>query len=160
VIELIDIWLEHGPKDWLLLLVGIPQDYTPGMLEEYALRGGGTGRVRAFTGVNRPPPYAAASLFLLPSHNENFGLVVAEALAHGVPALVTDTLPWRELNANGAGWCVPWAQYPEALRAAVAEEPDRLRSRGAIGRAWVERDYSWEKPARALAGFYEGLAGR
>jgi glycosyltransferase involved in cell wall biosynthesis len=160
VIELIDLWLEHGPKDWLLLLVGIPQDYTPGMLEDYALRGGGPGRVRAFTGANRPPPYAAASLFLLPSHNENFGMVVAEALAHGVPALVTDTLPWRGLNANGAGWCVPWAQYPEALRAAVAEEQEKLRSRGAIGRAWVERDFSWEKPARVLAEFYQSLARR
>jgi len=159
VIELIDVWLEHGPRDWLLLLVGIPQDYTPGMLEEYALRTGGPGRVRAFTGANRPQPYAAASLFLLPSHNENFGLVVAEALAHGVPALVTDTMPWRALNANGCGWCVPWSQYPEALRAAVAEDPESLRGRGARGRAWVARDYSWEKPARALADFYQDLAG-
>jgi glycosyltransferase involved in cell wall biosynthesis len=159
VIELIDAWLEHGPKDWLLLLVGIPQDYTPAMLEEYALRTGGPGRVRAFTGANRPPPYAAASLFLLPSHNENFGLVVAEALAHGVPALVTDTMPWRALNAQGAGWCVPWEQFPEALRAATAEDGGKLRSRGAVGRDWVAREYSWGRPARALADFYEGLAG-
>jgi glycosyltransferase involved in cell wall biosynthesis len=159
VIELIDVWLEHGPRDWLLLLVGIPQDYTPGMLEEYALRAGGPGRIRAFTGAGRPPPYAAASLFLLPSHNENFGLVVGEALAAGVPALVTDTMPWRGLNASGAGWCVPWSEYPEALRAAVAEEPEKLRARGAAGRAWVTREYAWEKPARALAEFYQGLVG-
>ena len=160
VIELIDVWLEHGPRDWLLLLVGIPQDYTPGMLEEYAMRTGGPGRIRAFTGANRPPPYAAASLFLLPSHNENFGLVVAEALAHGVPALVTDTMPWRALNTNGGGWCVPWARYPETLRAAVAEAPERLKARGATGRAWVGREYAWDKPARALAEFYQGLAAR
>jgi glycosyltransferase involved in cell wall biosynthesis len=159
VIELIDVWLEHGPRDWLLLLVGIPQDYTPAMLEEYALRMGGPGRIRAFTGAGRPPPYAAASLFLLPSHNENFGLVVAEALAHGVPALVTDTMPWRALNANGGGWCVPWADYPAALRAAVAEAPAKLRARGATARAWVAREYAWEKPARALADFYRDLAG-
>ena len=159
VIELIDVWLEHGPKDWLLLLVGIPQDYTPGMLEDYALRAGGPGRIRAFTGANRPPPYAAASLFLLPSHNENFGLVVAEALAHGVPALVTDTMPWRALNTNGGGWSVPWSRYPEALRAATAEDPQQLRARGTGARAWVAREYSWDKPARALADFYQGLTG-
>ena len=159
VIELIDLWLEHGPREWLLLLVGIPQDYTPAMLEDYALRGGGPDRIRAFTGAGRPPPYAAASLFLLPSHNENFGLAVAEALAHGVPALVTDTTPWRPLNANGGGWCVPWKQFPEALRAATAEEPERLRARGAAARAWVAREYSWAKAARTLAGFYRELAG-
>jgi glycosyltransferase involved in cell wall biosynthesis len=160
VIELIDLWMENAPRDWLLLLVGIPQDYTPGMLEDYALRVGGPGRIRAFTGANRPPPYAAASLFLLPSHNENFGMVVAEAMAYGVPALVTDTTPWRALNTNGFGWCVPWADYRAALRAAVAEDPERLRDRGAAARAWVAREYSWAKPAAILGEFYQGLSGR
>ncbi len=38
IIELIDLWLEHGPRDWLLLLVGIPQTYTAAMLEAYVMR--------------------------------------------------------------------------------------------------------------------------
>jgi glycosyltransferase involved in cell wall biosynthesis len=110
--------------------------------------------------MDHPEPYGIASLFLLPSHSENFGLSIAEALAHGVPALVTDTTPWAGLNTTGAGWCVPWSDYPATLVAATAEGPEKLRARGAAARAWVAAEYSWEKPARALGAFYETLKTR
>jgi glycosyltransferase involved in cell wall biosynthesis len=157
VIELIDLWLERGPRDWLLLLVGIPQDYSPAELENYVMRNSGAGRVRAFSGVGQPPPYAVASLFLLPSHNENFGLVIGEAMAHGVPAIVTDTTPWTALNRGQRGWCVPWTRFGEALAAATAEGPTALRERGRIAREWVLQEFSWDKSARELAAFYQQL---
>ncbi len=156
VIELIDAWLEHGPRDWLLLLVGIPQEYTVEMLESYVMRASAAGPVRIFDGVGAPPPYAIASLFLLPSHNENFGLAVSEALANGIPALVTNTTPWEGLNANG-GWCVPWESYPATLREATSESAERLRQRGEAARAWVLREYSWDRTAGELASFYARL---
>jgi glycosyltransferase involved in cell wall biosynthesis len=156
VIELIDLWLDHGPRDWLLLLVGIPQEYTVEMLENYILRASAGGRVRAFDGVGAPPPYAVASLFLLPSHDENFGLAIGEALAHGVPAVVTDSTPWAGLNANG-GWCVPWEDFPAAIRDAAGEGAERLRKRGKSARAWVQREFSWNKTAATLADFYSRL---
>jgi len=157
VLELIDLWLEQAPPNWLLLLAGIPEEYAPEMLDNYVRNGIGAGRVAVFSGAGRPPPYGAASLFLLPSHNENFGMAIAEALAHGVPALVTDTTPWAALNENGGGWCVPWAHYPAALRNALAEDPERLRQRGAGAREWVRREYSWDHPARILTEFYGRL---
>ncbi len=158
VLQLIDAWIEHAPEHWLLLLVGIPQDYTPHELENYAQRRSAGGRIRVFNGVGRPAPYPVASLFVLPSHNENFGLVIAEAMAHGLPALVTDTTPWRELSRRDLGWCVPWADYGRAIVQATSEDPDRLRARGALAREWVLREFSWDKSARILAGFYEQLA--
>jgi glycosyltransferase involved in cell wall biosynthesis len=158
-LELIDLWLEHGPRDWLLLMVGIPQEYSPELLDEYVLRNLGSGRVRVFSGLGRPPPYSIASLFLLPSHSENFGLVVGEALASGVPALVTDTAPWRQLDAERAGWCVPWNEFGPALRTATAEGLPSLRDRGRRGREWMARDYSWAGPARQLIDFYRELGG-
>lgn len=157
VLELIDLWLAHAPQDWLLLLVGIPQEYTPEILERYVLRASGAGRVRAFSGENRPPPYAVGSLFLLPSHSENFGLVIAEAMAYGLPAVVTDSTPWSGINEGDRGWCVPWASYAEAVRAATQENYDQLRARGAAARDWVIAEYSWEQGAQRLASFYHGL---
>lgn len=159
VVELIDLWAELAPRDWLLLLVGIPQDYTPEELEAYAARVSAAGAVRAFSGMNRPQPYAVASLFLLPSHNENFGLVIAEAMAHGVPALVTDSTPWSGVNREQLGWCVPWEKFSASLDAAVAEGPERLRERGARAQAWVLREFSWGKSAGTLAAFYASLKG-
>ena len=157
LLELIDIWLELAPADWLLVLVGIPEDYSPRMIEDYVLTSGQPGRIRAYDGAGHPPPYGIASLFLLPSHSESFGLSIAEALAHGVPALVTDTTPWTGLNQTGAGWCVPWPDYSAALRAATSESLDSLRRRGSIGREWVLREFSWEKSAGILSQFYAGL---
>lgn len=157
VLELIDLWLERGPRDWLLLLVGVPQDYTPEQLERYAAKMSGAGRVLAFSGAGRPVPYPVASLFLLPSHNENFGLVIAEAMAHGVPVLVTDTTPWRAVQDSGLGWCVPWVNYGDALLAATSETPTQLSQRGAVAQAWVLREFSWSKSAATLADFYATL---
>ena len=159
VLELIDLWIACAPSDWLLLLVGIPQDYTPEMLEHRAKNASGRARVLAFSGAGRPPPYAVASLFLLPSHNENFGLVIAEAMAHGVPVVVTDTTPWRAITGEEVGWCVPWAGYAQALTAATGESAAHLAERGRRARTWVVREFSWEKSAQTLLAFYASLTG-
>lgn len=159
VLELIELWLATAPADWLLLLVGIPQDYAPEQLEEYARRQPGAARVWAFSGAGLPPPYAVGSLFLLPSHNENFGLVIAEAMAHGVPVLVTDTTPWRAINRDQLGWCVPWKDYAATLRHALSESPAQLAARGRAAQTWVVREYSWCRSAERLAAFYTTLSG-
>ena len=157
VLELIELWRTHAPADWVLLLVGIVQDYTPEQLESYAQKFPSQARVLAFSGTGRPAPYAVASLFLLPSHNENFGLVIAEAMAHGVPVAVTDTTPWRRVNRNGMGWCVPWTEYPAALGRALAESPPQLAARGKAAQAWVVAEFAWRRSAETLRSFYSSL---
>lgn len=48
--------------------------------------------------------YRSAEVFVLPSHQENFGFVVVEAMACGVPVLISDKVNiWREIAADGAG---------------------------------------------------------
>ena len=159
VIELIDLWVAISPPNWILLLVGVPEQFSVAQLRGYVVRAGAVGRIEVYDGTSQPPPYAVASLFLLPSHNENFGLVVAEASAHGVPVVVTDTTPWRTLQREGMGWCVPWNEYESSLRRALNEPPSELRARGAQARAWVLREFSWNKSAELLADFYPRLKG-
>lgn len=157
VLELIDLWLSRPRGDWLLLIVGIPEQYTVNQLDAYLIRQGGIGRVIVQDGTHEPPPYAAASLFLLPSHSENFGLVVAEALVHGVPVLTTDGTPWPSLHAYGAGHCVSWENYSSSLDALLASSRAELLESGRRARAWATPNFSWKKTAATLGAFYEQL---
>ncbi len=80
----------------------------------------------------------AAEVFALPSHQENFGIAVAESLACGVPVLISREVNiWREIEAGNAGLVAPdsvegttgllteWQQLPEAQRAAMRENARR-----------------------------------
>ncbi len=160
VIELIDLWLSRSRDDWLLLIVGIPEQYSVSQLDAHLERSGARDRVMIKDGSHLPPPYAIASLFVLPSHSENFGLVVAEALVRGVPVLTTDTTPWQQLDARGAGRCVPWKGFGAALDEALASSAEALAESGARARAWAIPAFSWHQVAHTVRTFYQELAGR
>lgn len=157
VLELIDLWLSKPRGDWMLLVAGIPEQYSVDQLDSYVLKNGGRGRIIVKDGADMPPPYAVASLFLLPSHSENFGLVVAEALVRGVPVLTTDSTPWGELSERDAGRCVSWADYGPALDKMLGESPAALKVSGEKARTWATAAFSWDETARALRFFYREI---
>ncbi|HSI06977.1 MAG: glycosyltransferase [Rariglobus sp.] len=157
VLELIDLWLSKPRGDWVLLMVGIPEQYSVHQLDSYLLRNGGANHVFVRDGDGLPHPYAAASLFLLPSHSENFGQVVVEALVHGLPVLTTDGTPWSALDKEGAGRCVAWKDYGNALDALLASSTESLHSSGERARIWARAGFSWEQSASILADFYRQL---
>lgn len=97
--------------------------------------------------------FAESDLVVVPSHVENFGMVVAEALAHGVPVIASTGTPWRDLDAQGCGLWV--SNEPQALAAAI----DRirlmpLRDMGLRGRRWMQKDFSWNSVARDMLTVY------
>lgn len=110
-------------------------------------------------GADKSKAYFDAELFVLPTHSENFGMVVAEALAHGCPAVVSRGAPWPGLESEGCGW---WVEHDvprlsEALDAAMSLPAEKLASMGREGRAWMERDFGWDSVARRMEAAYRWL---
>lgn len=57
------------------------------------------------SGDDKWAAYYASEAFILPSHQENFGIVVAEALGCGVPVLISNKINiWREIAQSHAGF--------------------------------------------------------
>jgi glycosyltransferase involved in cell wall biosynthesis len=98
---------------------------------------------------------SSAALLVLPSHSENFGNVVLEALACGVPVITTQATPWAGLRDHGCGWWVPCDEEAirEALRAALSLTDEDRKAMGRNGEAW-SREFSWAAIARAMIGAY------
>ena len=155
--ELVELWASVSPPDWFLLIVGTPEEFTPAEVDGWLRTAGIADRAAAFDGSGKPAPFSVAELLVLPSHSENFGLVVAESLAAAVPVLTTDQTPWRGLDEHGAGRCTPWAEWPQHLRPLLATSPEELAAMGHRGRRWMEREFTWTRAAAALADFYRSL---
>jgi len=97
--------------DWCLIMAGPDQVGWRGDLERLAAALGVSDRV-IWTGMlqgdSKWGAIRTAEFFFLPSHQENFGVVVAEALACGVPALISDKINiWREVQDANAGLVAP-----------------------------------------------------
>lgn len=100
-----------------------------------------------------------ADVFVLPTHSENFGIVVAEALACGTPVITTKGTPWQELETNGCGW---WTEIgTEALIAALRKfltlSDEEIERMGRNGRKLVEDKYSSRKMAEEMVRMYNEL---
>ena len=102
-----------------------------------------------------------AEVFVLPSYSENFGIVVAEAMAWGRPAIASTGTPWQEVADVSAGWWVKPEEeaLADALAEALGTRREELEAMGARGRALVERSYTWALPARSLVEAYSQVTG-
>lgn len=107
---LIDAFARVAPNEPSLTLVFAGPDQI-GWQEELAARAERTGLSERvlFTGMlegsTKWSALRTAEVFVLPSHQENFGLSVAEALAHSLPVLISDRVNiWREVQADDAGY--------------------------------------------------------
>jgi glycosyltransferase involved in cell wall biosynthesis len=159
---LLHAWANVRPVGWRLVVAG-PDDggYLP-PLEALARSLGIAAEVEFLS-----PQYGdakwnllrAADLFVLPSHSENFGIVVPEALAMGVPCIATTGTPWSQLEGQGMGW---WVEptvpaITGAVRDAVSRPPADLAAMGRRGVGYVHDTFSWAAITRQTIDLYNAL---
>ena len=103
--------------------------------------------------------YRSADLFVLPTHSENFGIVIAEALACGVPVITTRGTPWQDLITHRCGWWVEIGAKPlaEALKTAMKLPDEERRAMGLRGRKLVEENYTWPAAAKKMVAVYQWM---
>lgn len=167
LLRLVAAWarLQHKFPDWQLAIAGPSVGDYEAHLRAEVNRENLTDRI-AFLG----PLYGAdkamvlrqSDLFVLPSDWENFGIVVGEALAAGLPVVVSRTAPWEVVEQYECGWWIePTAEdLTQTLDFAFAQSRKELMRRGQRGQELIAGRFSWESTGDALAEVYAWLAGR
>jgi glycosyltransferase involved in cell wall biosynthesis len=102
--------------------------------------------------------FYAADAFVLPSHQENFGIAVAEALGCGLPVLISDKVNiWREVKSNGAGMVAPDSLQgtTELLRGYLLLTPPERRAMAGHARSLYMGRFTVSAMAESLLGVIE-----
>jgi glycosyltransferase involved in cell wall biosynthesis len=162
--RLVRAWakVEAAHPDWRLRIVGPDELGHAGELSTLAaeLKARRVSVEKAVAGDAKIAAYQQADLFVLPTLNENFAITVAEALAAGKPVIATKGAPWRSLQSEGCGWWIDHGIEPlsAALANAMVMTREALQAMGGKGRAWVARDFSWDRVAHDMLDVYRWLA--
>lgn len=158
---LLRAWAQIRPAGWELQIAGGDEG---GHLQELQtlVKAQNLEAVVHFLGPVRGEAKTAlltgSQLFLQPSLQENFGLAIAEALAHGLPVITTRATPWQEIEQERCGWWVGTDEQSvrTALAAALALPATTLAEMGLRARNLAER-YSWRACAKQTLVLYERL---
>jgi glycosyltransferase involved in cell wall biosynthesis len=146
--------------DWSLTVAGSGAPDYEASLRALAERVGVSSRT-TFTGSveseAKERVFREADVLVMPSHTENFGMVIVEALARGVPVIASTRAPWAEVETVRCGLHVDPA--PESLADAIrriATLP--RREMGERGRRWVSSTFDWASVAERTVELYRSMA--
>lgn len=154
---LFDAWVPLANKyaDWDLLLAGPVEDkaYFKLIVDKVG-KGALRDRVHflgAIEGREKRSIFKISELFVLPSHTENFGIVIAEALNNGLPVITTNGTPWKEIEDYDCGWYIApsVSGLNMALREAFELSTENLATKGKRSSKFI-RNYDWKLQAEKM----------
>tara|TARA_Y200000002_G_scaffold379883_1_gene390124 strand:- start:4353 stop:5522 length:1170 start_codon:yes stop_codon:yes gene_type:complete len=160
---LIEAWtyIEDLFNDWKLKIVGPGDEVYVSKLKNLIAKKGlhNVEFTGPLYGIDKQSAYQSADIFVLPTHSENFGMVVAEALANNCPTIVSQDAPWSGIQDNNCGWWIPnnVDSLRNTLKGAMSLSKKELRTMGSNGRWWMKRDFSWDRIAILMEEGYNWL---
>lgn len=159
LMNLMEAWAQVDPSGWELVIAGPDENDHATEVQARADALGIADKV-SFPGsipdAEKWVLYRNSDLFVLPTFSENFGVVVAEALASGIPAITTTGAPWQVVNDRDCGWWIDIGVDPlvEALRDATSRSDAERLAMGARGRELVQERFTWSAIAETLSAAY------
>lgn len=112
------------------------------------------------SGENKWEMYRNADLFVLPTLNENFGLVIAESLLCGTPVITCKGAPWESLVKENCGWWIERdiKQITLTLKKAIELNENELKLMGINGRNYVITHFDSKIISQKLLDLYSSIS--
>ncbi len=106
--------------------------------------------------------FNSSDIFILPTHSENFGIVVIEALATGIPVLTTKGTPWEELNSKDCGWWIDLSIYnlQKVITQVLDLSTQDLKRKGLNGIKLVNEKYDIREVSLKMFFFYQWILNK
>ena len=147
-----------------LLVAGPDQDGAQAPMESILCAGGVRDRVifaGTLTGSDKHAALRQSQLFVLPSYSEGFSTAVVEAMAAGLPVVISEQCNFPEAAQHSAGLVIPTdsAALTNAVSALLADPALRCQMAG-NARALIAARYSWPAIAAAMRGHYGDILER
>lgn len=147
---------------WKVIIAGLESDYTIDDLKKMASKMG----ISEYVNIVGPlfneekwNAYRNADVFVLPTLNENFGIVIAESYLCGTPVITTKGAPWSLIEENQCGWWIDRNvdSISKALLDCISRSPDDRKRMGLIGRQIVKNRYSSQVVATQMVELYKSI---
>lgn len=160
LLELVEAFsLAELPAPWHLVIAGPDEGGFQTQVQQRVAELGITDRVSfpgAFDDNAKWQLYADSDLFVLPSFTENFGIVIAEAMAAGLPVITTTGTPWKCLQTENMGWWIAptVSELVQALTDACKIESSERNEMGKRGAKYTRDSFSWAEIGARVLEFY------
>jgi len=146
------------------LIAALPQDMQyEAEMRNYVSQNSLTDRVlitTEHTGMSGSKMLDLADVFVLPSRQEGFSMAIIEAMARGLPMLISDKCHMDVVSEYNAGIVasIGGDDFEGGLREVLEMSPEMRKAQGSRGRDWVASNCTWTKIAQQLTEMYKAVA--
>lgn len=154
---LLEAWRNSNTNGWILEIAGNGDENYIVDLNQSAQDLQNVHFVGAKYGEAKWNFLRSADVMVLPTHSENFGIVVAEALAVGVPVITTQDTPWEDLEIHQCGWWINLSvsNLEKTISKVTQTSPEVLRIMGNHGRTLVSEKYEIKAVTHKIIDLYQ-----